>query len=120
MNGPVASTLVLLDELDKCAPGTKVRFLGCVDEYVLQSATLRLKHDYPPSGAPKIANVNIEHVLESIKRHEIDVGAWINVIGYTERRKEKGVHVQAIAVWSAGNVSLDAYQSAVEMRKEAG
>lgn len=28
MNGPVASTLVLLGELDKCAPGTKVRFLG--------------------------------------------------------------------------------------------
>jgi hypothetical protein len=28
MNGPVASTLVLLADLDACAPGTKVRFLG--------------------------------------------------------------------------------------------
>lgn len=91
-----------------------------VDEYLLKSATLRLKHDCPPSDAPKLANVNIEHVLESIKRHEIDVGTWINVIGYTERRKEKGIHVQAIMVWSAGNVNLDAYGNAVEMRKEAG
>ncbi|KAF9728711.1 hypothetical protein PMIN06_004082 [Paraphaeosphaeria minitans] len=120
MNGPVASTLLLLGELDKCAPGTKVRFLGCVDEYVLESATLRLKHNHPTSDTPKIANVNIEHVLESIKRYEIDVGSWVNVIGYTGRRKEKGIHVQAIAVWSAGNVKLDAYQNAVEARKEAG
>jgi hypothetical protein len=28
MNGPVASTLVLLADLHTCAPGTKVRFLG--------------------------------------------------------------------------------------------
>ncbi|KAL1592000.1 hypothetical protein SLS60_011592 [Paraconiothyrium brasiliense] len=120
MNGPVASNLVLLGELDKCAPGTKVRFLGCVDEYVLKSATLRLKHDYPPSNNPKIANVNIGHVLESIKRHEVDVGSWINVIGYIERGKEKGIHIQAVAVWDAGNVNLDAYQRAVEKRKDTG
>ena len=64
--------------------------------------------------------MNIEHVLESIRRTEVDVGSWINVIGYVERRNEKGIFVQAIAVWSAGNVDLDAYQKAVEARKEAG
>lgn len=102
-------------------PAYRTVLIRCsVDEYVLKSATLRLKHDYPTPGASKLANVNIEHVLESIKRTEIEVGSWINVIGYTERRKEMGIHVQAIAVWSAGNVDLAAYQSAVEMRKEAG
>ncbi|KAJ4299448.1 hypothetical protein N0V90_004693 [Kalmusia sp. IMI 367209] len=120
MNGPVASSLILLGDLDKCAPGTKVRFLGCVDEYAVKKATLRLKHNYPHSDAPKIANVNIEHVLESIKRHEVDVGSWLNVIGYIERQKDKAIHVQAIAVWDAGNVDLEAYQKAVEKRKDAG
>jgi hypothetical protein len=41
------------------------------------------------------------------------------VIGYVERRKEKGVFVQAITVWSAGNVNLSAYEQAVEAKKAA-
>ena len=90
-----------------------------VDEYAVKSATLRLKHDYPSSSPPLVANVDIEHVLERVKSHELDVGTWINVIGHVERRKEKGVFVQAVAVWDAGNVDLDAYQKAVKKRKEA-
>jgi hypothetical protein len=58
-------------------------------------------------------------LLGDIKRHEVDVGTWLNVIGYVERRKEKGVFVQAVAVWDAGNVDLGAYEKAVEKRKEA-
>ncbi|KAK3214831.1 hypothetical protein GRF29_19g1398489 [Pseudopithomyces chartarum] len=118
-NGPVASNLVLLAELDKCAPGTKVRFLGCVDDYVVGRATLRLKHNYPASATPKTACVDIEHVLESIKRYEVDVGSWINVIGYVERQTTRNIHVQAVAVWDAGNIDLDAYQNAIDKRKEA-
>lgn len=49
----------------------------------------------------------------------MEVGAWINVIGYVERRKEKGIFVQAIVVWSAGNVDLDAYEKAAVARKKA-
>jgi hypothetical protein len=49
----------------------------------------------------------------------LDVGTWLNVIGYVERKKEEGVFVQAIAVWDAGNVDLEAYEKAVEKRKEA-
>jgi len=63
--------------------------------------------------------VNIQHVLESIKRTEMDVGSWINVIGYVERRKDKGIFVQAITIWSAGNVDLSAYEKAAEARREA-
>jgi hypothetical protein len=90
---------------------------GSVDDYVLPTATLRLKHNYPAAGTAEIANVDLVHVLERIKSHEVDVGSWINVIGYVERRKERGVFVQAIAVWSAGNIDLDAYEKAVEARK---
>ncbi|KAF2643664.1 hypothetical protein P280DRAFT_546585, partial [Massarina eburnea CBS 473.64] len=115
----VPANLVLLSELGSVADGSKVRFLGCVDEYVVKTATLRLTHDYPPSSVPRVAHVNIELLLESIKRKEVDVGAWINVIGYVERRKEKGVFVQAIAVWDAGNVHPEAYGDAVMKRKDA-
>jgi hypothetical protein len=86
----------------------------------VKTATLRLKHDYPVSSMPVIANLNFEHVLEQIKRHEVEVGTWLNVIGYVERRKEKGkgVFVQATALWAAGNIDLGAYEKAVEQRKE--
>ena len=50
----------------------------------------------------------------------MEVGTWINVIGYVERRKGNGVFIQAVAVWSAGNVDLGAYEKAVEARKVAG
>lgn len=60
----------------------------------------------------------MEHVLESIKHHELEVGTWLNVIGHVDQRKEKGVFVQAVTVWNAGNVDLDAYQKAVDKRKE--
>ncbi|CAO2650011.1 Nn.00g013030.m01.CDS01 [Neocucurbitaria sp. VM-36] len=119
MSGPVASNLVLLTDLGECEPGTKARFLGCVEEYIAKTATLRLKHDYPASSPPVIANVDIEHVLEQVKRQELDVGTWINVIGYVERRKENGIYVQAVVVWDAGNVDLSAYEKAVAKRKEA-
>ncbi|KAI4942689.1 hypothetical protein J4E91_009858 [Alternaria rosae] len=119
MSGPIASNLVLLSDLPACAQGTKVRFLGCIDEYVTKTATLRLKHNYPISDLPVIANLDIEHVLERIKELNVDVGTWLNVIGYIERRKEKGVFVQAVTVWNAGNVDLKAYEKAVEARKAA-
>jgi hypothetical protein len=90
-----------------------------VDQYIVQAATLRLKHNYPTSSPLVVAKVNVEHVLERVKRHELDVGTWINVIGYVEQRKEKGVFVQAVAVWDAGDVDLEAYERAVEARKQA-
>ncbi|CBY01281.1 hypothetical protein IAQ61_003102 [Plenodomus lingam] len=117
MSGPVPSHLVLLADLEKCAPGTKVRFLGCIDDYIVKTAILRLKHGYSPSSRNKVVNVNIEHLLETVKHNEVDVGTWINVLGYVERRQETGIFVQAIAVWDAGNINLNAYVEAVQQRK---
>lgn len=79
---------------------------------------MRLKHRYPTSSPPAVAEVNVDHVLEKLKHHTLDVGTWLNVIGYVEHRKEKGVFVQAVTVWDAGNVDVDAYERAVEKRKE--
>lgn len=79
-----------------------------------------MKHNYPISRAPSVANVDIEHVMESMKPGQVDVGSWLNVIGYVQDKKEHGIFVQAITIWSAGNVELDTYVRAIEKRSEAG
>lgn len=89
-----------------------------VDDYVVRTATVRLKHRYPTSSSSSVANVNVDHVLEKLKHHTLDVGTWLNVIGYVEHRKEKGVFVQAVTVWDAGDVDVEVYERAVEKRKE--
>lgn len=91
-----------------------------MEEYVIKTGTLRLKHDFSASSVPIVANVDIEHVLERVKRSDLELGTWINVIGHVEHRPEKGVFVQAVAIWDAGNVDLKAYEKAVEKRKEVG
>lgn len=82
-----------------------------------------------------MAHVSIDHILESIKSTEMQIGAWLNVIGYVERppvdrpirklsrrqrvSQPKNVHVQAVMLWSAGAVKVDAYERSVELRKLA-
>jgi hypothetical protein len=92
---------------------------GSVDEYVVKTATLRLKHNYPASEPALVADVDIELILEVMKRNYLDVGTWLNVIGHVQHRQEDGVSVQAVAIWDAGNIDLVAYQRAVEKRKQA-
>jgi hypothetical protein len=65
----------------------------------------------------------------------MEVGAWINVMGYVmdekvwrnapttkallrEKDPAKHVRVQAISIWSAGNVDVDAYEEAVRDRQQ--
>lgn len=90
-----------------------------VDEYLVKTATLRLTHNHPVSASPVVANLDIEHVLERAKQRDVDVGTWLNVIGYVQQRKEKGVFVQAVAMWDAGNIDLEVYAKALQARKSA-
>ena len=108
----------------KMRPGHKSPLLGLVhrrsiDEYTVKTATLRLKHNYPVLADPVIAYLDIEHVLERAKNSDVDVGTWLNVIGYVQQTKHKAVSVQAVLIWDAGNVDLEAYQSAIQARKAA-
>ena len=128
-NGPLPTTLTFLSALPTHPTGIKVRFLGCVTHYRGQTATLELQHAYsPPStpqktGATTIALVDVNLLLENLKREDMIVGAWVNVLGYVEgivkegikrgKTKAKGpeeggsdgvvyVGVQAVMLWSAG------------------
>jgi len=155
--GPVPTRLVLLANLVDCQPRDKVRFLGwyvlympcytrlqvlmyhSVDSYDVRSGILALKHPQPSSTIEIIADVAVDLVLETIGRENMEVGAWVNVMGYVREKSShaaqsnskrpsrnaeqdlvKHIGVQAIAVWSAGNLDLVAYEDAVRQRQLVG
>ena len=139
-SGPLPTRLVFLSDLPTQAHGNKVRFLGCVTRYVISRGVLELQHAYhPPPRKPTVALVDVNVVLESLKGEDMQVGAWVNVMGYveevlkegkreqgqeqgkTEQMKRKGhsvregprvvgVRVQAIMLWSAGGVKIEEYE----------
>lgn len=134
--GPPPSRLVFLSDLGRMSVGSKVRFLGCVERYDVSTATLTLKHAYPANAAKSAAvvHVNVDHVLETVKSTDLELGAWLNIIGYvaappdgSKWRAKKGgadniaevTNAQAIMLWSAGDIRLDVYEKAVEARKAA-
>ena len=87
-----------------------------------------------------IALVDLNLVLEGLKREDIQVGAWVNVIGYVggvardggtakkifARGNKEGVKdmdsetlkvdVKAVMLWGAGGVRLGEYEKALEER----
>jgi hypothetical protein len=80
-----------------------------------------------------MARINTDHVLESIHLADLQVGAWINVIGYTTSRSLNPVHqfsiphpvvsseigVQATVLWNARELDIQDYQRALAARKAA-
>ena len=69
-----------------------------------------------------VALVDIQLLLETLKRDDIQIGEWVNIIGYVqEDAKEEGresaaekgfvqIKVQAIILWSAGRINLREYE----------
>lgn len=142
-SGPLPTTITFLNDLPFHPQGAKVRFLGCVTNYVLSTGTLELQHAYPLSTTTTFALVDVNLLLEGLKRDDTLVGAWVNVIGYvdgfvrearTGRMKAKdedigegirrghgggkvlSVRVQAVMLWGAGALRTGGYESALEAR----
>ena len=117
-----------------------------VEKYDIASGVLTLGHHYPSSSATTLAQVDIDLVMETSSRLDLEIGAWINVIGYltetssdmnltskvagTEMRTQarrrgkrsaapRTVSVQAVMLWSAGAIKLDEYERSLELRKQA-
>ena len=126
-NGPLPAQLTLLSSLPSYASGSKVRFLGCVNSYNSQKGILELTHAYPSSiDGPIIrAIVDVNVILETMRRDDLEAGAWVNVLGYVQGRKKNAgdgavsVNVQAIMIWGAGSVELGKYETAVSERLSA-
>jgi len=132
MSGSIPSRLVFLSDLPSIAKGNKVRFLGCVEKYEISAGALLLKHDYPRENQPVRARVNLDHIRESLNYTALEVGAWVNVVGYIQngvttssatvdvelRDAGEDVRVQAILLWEAMSIRIDQYEKTLEARRE--
>jgi hypothetical protein len=119
---PEPSHLLLLSQVHRQTPGTKIRFLGCVNSYHIPSGTLILQAEYPAaSNQTPTVLANINNVLEDVDRELLQTGAWVNVIGYVRAGAGKGQApgVEVMMIWSAGAVKLDDYHSAARSYQAA-
>lgn len=97
-----------------------------------------LSGTYGIARTAKLVNVNVEQILASINHELLQVGAWLNIIGYVKRpeataatppakpgkqmrrsRRLKSIVVDAIMIWSAGAIRLDDYNYAVHSYQKA-
>lgn len=126
---PEPTHLVLFEQVHMQETGTKIRVLGCVQEYMIDTATIVLKGEYTASTSPDLTVfAGISNVLESVNSELLQVGAWVNIVGYAKprtlisaptKKHKKGSKplsipsIEVLLIWSAGAVKLTEYQSAV-------
>ena len=141
-NGPLPTRLIFLSDLAATAPGTKVRLLGCIENYNAKTGHLIVQHAYPPPPSQcSRAVVDVNLLLDNMKSNDTAMGEWVNVIGYVDAQPAKieekgkvglkGAHgqagkesggamadtrVQAVMLWSAGAIKLDEYERTVAAR----
>ena len=107
-----------------------------VIDYDVSRGVLLLHHAYTPGETPvPLVEVDVQLVLESITRHDLQQGAWLNVVGYVRRSEEQqkskkapdahasnmaqGLRIQAILLWDAGAVLIREYEKVLCHRKKA-
>lgn len=83
-----------------------------------------LRSAYPAvNTSVPCALVNVENILELVDHRLLEIGAWVNVVGYIEKHQESkplkpdqaspSVMVRATLLWSAGAIRMDRYEAAV-------
>jgi hypothetical protein len=102
-----------------------------VNHYDVKTGNLALFHDYPPKQPRSLVQVDVTHVVEVVPREALEIGAWLNVVGYVTELKDGqrskhpsqaeclDVGVQAILIWSADGLKPGQYERALEMRRES-
>lgn len=144
-SAPPPTTLTLLSQIPSHAPGSKLRFLGCVSSYDSRSGILELQHAFSESSTTIRALVDINVILGTICRDNLEIGAWVNVLAYvkldqaendtkrlsSERDRGKqsasgvtgqrgrptiSVKLQAVMLWTAGAIKIADYERAVESK----
>jgi Telomere capping, CST complex subunit len=96
--------------------------LNSVTNYSIKTAILTLEHNYP-SGNPFKALVDVSLLLNMLKSDDTRIGAWVNVIGYIERKKQQvataegeKLQVQALVLWSSGPFDLNGYERSLDRK----
>jgi hypothetical protein len=100
-----------------------------VHAYDGNTARLTIRTRYPATSKDSpTAVVSVQSMLETTKHELLEVGAWLNIIGYVSedpikaagketkrvKRNPRAVFVEAVMIWSAGAIKLDVYESAVK------
>ncbi|KJX95780.1 hypothetical protein TI39_contig1051g00016 [Zymoseptoria brevis] len=119
---PEPCRLLLLSQVHLHAPGSKIRFLGCVDSYQISTGTLVIQAEYAAaSSAVPTVLASIDNVLEDVDHEMLQTGAWVNVVGYIRAAhgKEDVPRVEVLMIWSAGAVKVDDYHSAARSYQAA-
>ncbi|EFX01158.1 hypothetical protein CMQ_6100 [Grosmannia clavigera kw1407] len=109
--------LTLEHRTDKCVFGD-----FSVMSYAVAPGVLTLRHEYPQASRDR-ALVDVRLLLETLTANQVQVGEWVNVIGYVNRivpaqstkfptreAKCKDVHVQALILWSTGPLDIQDYE----------
>lgn len=90
-----------------------------------------MRCSYPATASEvESAIVTVGSVLESLTHDLVQVGAWINVVGYVSRvpslsgngptktRPSVVPLVDAVMIWSAGAIKLERYEATVKSYQE--
>lgn len=93
-----------------------------VTSYSMVSAQLTVQHNFPKTSE-MMAIVDVHLILEKLDAEKIATGQWVNIIGYITASPPKSanktqkferevptVHVQALALWSAGPLDIARYE----------
>lgn len=89
-----------------------------VNQYHESTALLSLFHNFPSPQDRHIAQVDISQLLDTIDHQNLQVGAWLNIIGYVGPSPSRNrTKIQAIMLWSAGAVNLQQYETALVSRQ---
>ncbi|GAM91005.1 hypothetical protein ANO11243_090520 [Dothideomycetidae sp. 11243] len=122
------SRLVLLRELKALEPGTKNFQIGS------DIATFSCKSE--SARKPSVAIVNLEAVLGTVPSAALDIGSWMNIVGYIAenadapsverpanrnetKTRNKAPYVQALMGWSAGDIDVVEYENVVRSLRVA-
>ena len=107
-----------------------------VTKYSSATGILHLEHAYPASTVKDnrsvTALVDVDLLIGNLKATNVQAGEWVNVIGYVQGDTSDGnkdgmqagnkvvveVKVQAMMLWSAGQVELREYEKSVRKRNE--
>jgi telomere-capping CST complex subunit Ten1 len=98
--------------------------LYSVTRYDVSAGRLILEHGYPTNlKRPATVPVDINLLLETIKANEIQVGSWLNVLGYVREQApqqndsralvpetEGSIYIEAVMVFSAGAIHVGDYE----------
>lgn len=144
---PLPSRVYFITQLQHLDPGDKVRFIGwsvisisedkqtsdmtsSVNNYSEKTAILELFHNFPQArnAAKSTVHLDITDLLESLRREDLEVGAWVNVVGSIQASANPSTatgrnglqeipKVKAVMLWSAGSINMGEYEKALTERQ---